>query len=243
MRLIAMMWKKFGSFGLDGKSGTLWSSDNFYLLSSGLVVVDTQLEILNPKVYDRIPDFPSNPKIPNFMHVMTCNRMAGTGNHWTSLFAERNSGTGNAQWMVVDYNVFLPNEPLKDNTVWLVEQVPGVTEQQDISGVLRNKGYFASYNRPYFTQIRDETGHTAAEARHGTLYSYAKVVNRCLLRQMQAQAISGPTHASQKVFEWVSADGKDLWPGWPHLGLPDKWDFDWVQMTPTGTMALHDVQC
>ena len=56
----------------------------------------------------------------------------------------------------------------------MVEQVPGVTEQQDISGVLRNKGYFASYNRPYFTQSRDETGHTAAQARHGTLYSYAR---------------------------------------------------------------------
>merc|ERR1719240_1153363 len=271
MRLIAMMWKKFGSFGLDGKSGTLWSSDNFYLLSSGLVVVDTQLEILNPKVYDRIPDFPSNPKIPNFFHVMAVNRMAGTGNHWTSLFAERNSGTGNAHWMVVDYNVFLPNEPLKDNTVWLVEQVPGVTEQQDISGVLRNKGYFASYNRPFFTQIRDETGHSAAEARHGTLYSYANaprgqifsrigvsVQNLFDMRTLMTRnsypnegtfpsaaghAISARTHSSQNVFEWVSADGKDLWPGWPHLGLPDQWNFEWVQMTPTGTMALHDVAC
>jgi len=71
----------------------------------------------------------------------------------------------------------------------------------------------------------------------------AKVVNRCLLRQLQAQAISGPTHASQKVFEWVSADGKDLWPGWPHLGLPDQWNFEWVQMTPTGTMDIHDIAC
>jgi len=299
-------WTKADHIGFSSYPGTLWSSDNFYILSSGLVITDTQLEILNPKVYDRIPDFPSNPKIPNFFHVMTCNRMAGTGNHWTSLFSERNSGTGNAQWMVVDYNTFIPNEPLKDNTVWLLEQVPGITEQKDISGVLRNKGYFASYNRPYFTQIRDETGHTAAQARHGTLYSYAsaprgqifgrigvsvqnlfdmrtlmtrnsypnegtfpsaaghaisarmdlvgyspipnggidaKVVNRCLLRQMQAQAISGPTHSSQKVFEWVSADGKDLWPGWPHLGLPDSYNFDWVQMTPTGSMALHDISC
>ena len=43
--------------------------------------------------------------------------MAGTGNHWTSLFSERNSGTGNAQWIIVDYNGFTPGEPLKDNTV------------------------------------------------------------------------------------------------------------------------------
>jgi len=298
-------WTKATHMAFSSYPGNLWSSDNFYVMNSGLVVVDTSLEILNPKVYDRIPDFPSNPKIPNFLHVMAVNRMAQTGNHWTSLFSERNSGTGNAQWMIVDYNSFNPNEPLKDNTVWLLEQIPGVTQKVDISAEIRSKGYFASYNRPYSGHIRAETGHDAAQARHGALYSFAnsprgqifsrvgvsvqtlfdmrnlmtrnayphegtfpsaaghaiaarmdlvgyspipngaidaKVVNRCLLRQLQAQAISGPTHSQQKVFAWAEG-GKDLWPGWPHLGLPDSYNFDWVQMTPTGTMAVHDVQC
>jgi hypothetical protein len=298
-------WTKATHIAFSSYPGTLWSSDNFYILNSGLVIADTSLEILNPKVYDRIPEFPSNPKIPNFLHVMAVNRMAATGNHWTSLFSERNSGTGNAQWLVVDYNTFVPNEPLKDNTVWLVEQIPGITQEQDVSGILRNQGYFASYNRPYFGRIRDETGHSAAQARHGALYSFAnsprgqifarigvsvntmfdlrnlmtrnsypnegtfpsaaghavsarmdlvgyspipnggidaKVTNRCLLRRMQAQCISGPTHSQQKEFAWT-ADGKDLWPGWPHLGLPDTWNFDWVQMTPTGTMDIHDISC
>lgn len=298
-------WTKATHMAFSSYPGNLWSSDNFYVMNSGLVVVDTSLEILNPKIYDRVPDFPSNPKIPNFLHVMAVNRMAGTGNHWTSLFSERNSGTGNAQWMIVDYNGFTAGEPLKDNTVWLVEQIPGITAKKDLSAVIRSKGYFASFNRPFNTHIRDETGHSAAEARHGALYSFdnsprgqifarvgvavqtlfdmrnlmtrnaypsegtfpsaaghaiaarmdlvgyspipngaidAKVVNRCLLRQLQAQAISGPTHAQQKVFAWAE-DGKDLWPGWPHLGLPDVDNFDWVQMTPTGNMKIHDVQC
>lgn len=298
-------WTKATHMAFSSYPGNLWSSDNFYVMNSGLVVVDTSLEILNPKVYDRIPDFPSNPKIPNFLHVMAVNRMAGTGNHWTSLFSERNSGTGNAQWMIVDYNSFEPSAPLKDNTVWLVEQIPGITQKKDISAEIRSKGYFASFNRPFSSHIREETGHAAAEARHGALYSFAnsprgqifsrvgvsvqtlfdmrnlmtrnaypnegtlpsaaghaiaarmdlvgyspipngaidaKVVNRCLLRQLQAQAISGPTHAQQKVFSWAEG-GSDLWPGWPHMGLPDTWNFDWVQMTPTGTMAVHDVSC
>jgi len=298
-------WTKTTHMGFSSYPGCLSSTDNFYILDSGLVVVDTTLEILNPKLYDRVPDFPSNSKIPNFLHLMSVNRMATTGVHWTTLFSERNTGLGNAQWMVVDYNLFSVGTPIPDNTVWMVEQIPGLTQKTDLSNTLRNQGYFASYNRPYFSDTRKETGHSAAEAKHGPLYSFAgnpraqifsrvggsvetlfdvrnlmtrnnypnegtapsapghaisarmdlvgyspipnggidaKVVNRCLLRQLQAQAISGPTHAQQKVFAWRE-EGKDLWPGWPHMGLPDVYNFDWVQMTPTGAMAISDVAC
>jgi hypothetical protein len=296
---------KTGHMAFSSYPGCLSSTDNFYLLDGGLAIVDTSLEILNPEVYDRVPDFPGNPKIPLFLHVMVCNRMAATANHWTSLFAERNAGTGNAQWIVVDYNQFAPGAPLPDNTVWLVEQIPGMTRKMDISNTLRMKGYFASYNRPFFSDIRAVTGHDAAAAAHGPLYSYdgaprasifarvgpavgtlfdmrnlmtrntwpnegtapsapghavaarmdlvayspipngaidAKVVNRCLFRSLQAQAYSSPSHSTQKPFAWRDPSGKDLWPGWPHLGLPDLWEFDWVQMTPTGALPkLSDV--
>merc|ERR1719436_996947 len=48
----------------------------------------------------------------------------------------------------------------------------------------------------------------------------AKVLNRCLLRSMQCQAISGPSHDNQAIFKWAD-NGVDRMPGWPHLGLPD----------------------
>jgi len=63
----------------------------------------------------------------------------------------------------------------------------------------------------------------------------AKVVNRCLLRTMQAQAISGPTHASQPIFKWMDS-GAEMMAGWPHMGMPDEYNFDWVQMTPTAEL-------
>lgn len=69
----------------------------------------------------------------------------------------------------------------------------------------------------------------------------AKVVNRCLFRSMQCQAISGPSHTKQTVFKWKDG-AADTMQGWPHLGLPDVWDFDWVQMTPTAPLKhLVDV--
>jgi len=312
--------------------GCVSSTDDWYMLSSGLVVADTTLEILNPLLYDRIPEFPSNAHIPTFMHVMIVNRMARTAPQWTVLFSEKNSGLFNAQWLVVDYNQFKADESLPDNAFWILEQVPGEIVKVDMSLYLRTNGYFASYNRPYFPEVREVTGHSAAEATYGPLFSWAdnpraqifqsiginvndlktmrstmqrnhfpseaafknppgramdpssavvqlpdgtisskpvgrfadggvvsnepghaiasrmdlepvsslpngaidsKIINRCLFKNFQCQAISGPTHDTQKVFRWRDEDGKDLFPGWPHLGLPNVCNFGWVQMTPS----------
>ncbi|CAK8987984.1 Putative phospholipase B-like 2 [Durusdinium trenchii] len=49
------------------------------------------------------------------------------------------------------------------------------------------------------------------------------------------KAISGPSHSALPAFRWTTeVDGakSELFQGWPHLGLPDVWDFDFVQMTP-----------
>jgi len=282
--------------GMSSYPGCVSSTDDFYILNSGLVVMDTSLEILNPEIYDRVTEFPANSHVPNFLHVMVANRMATTANHWTTLFDERNSGTDNAQWMVIDYNRFIPGQPLKDNTLWVLEKVPGIIHKEDMSQHMVGNGFWASYNRPYFPDIRRMAGHEAAENHYGALYSYdhapraeifgrlgnaiqnlfdmrnvmnrndypnegilpnepghaisarmdldavnqlpnggidAKVVNRCLLRSLQCQAISGPSHQSQEPFAWRSASGEELFKGWPHLGLPDRWDFNWVQMTPS----------
>lgn len=289
--------------GFSSYPGCISSTDDFYELDSGLVVMDTSLEILNSDMYNRVAEFPSNAHVPDFMHVMVANRMASSAAHWAALFSEKNSGTDNAQWMIVDYNRFLPGRPIRDGTLWVLEQVPGIMFKKDMSSMLRDQGYFASYNRPYFPQVRTASGHTAAEAKYGTLFSYdkgprasifktvaplsehlmdmrsimnrnnwpgegilpnepghaisarmdlsaskipnggidAKVVNRCLFRSMQCQAISGPSHTKQTVFKWKDG-AADTMQGWPHLGLPDVWDFDWVQMTPTAPLKhLVDV--
>jgi len=273
--------------------GCVSSTDDFYMMDSGLAVMDTSLEVLDARLYDRVADFPANPHAPNFLHVMAVNRLAQSGVHWTTLFAEQNSGTNSAQWIVVDYNRFGPGEPMRDNTLRILEQVPGLIHRTDMSAELSTRGYWASYNRPFFEDVRELSGHTAAEEANGALFSFekgpratifrrigrsvqslfdmrvvmnrntyphegvwpnepghaisarldldraghvpnggidAKVTNRCLFRKLQCQAISGPTHDNQPVFKWRQ-DGREIFPGWPHLGLPDVWNFGWVQMT------------
>lgn len=65
----------------------------------------------------------------------------------------------------------------------------------------------------------------------------AKVTSSCLFKNLEAQAISGPTHVNQPVFKW-----DNTFPGWPHFGLPNAYDFKWIQFTPTGALndTLHD---
>lgn len=284
-----------GVQGFSSYPGCIASTDDFYMLDSGLAVVDTSLEVLTPSIYDRLPDLPANPRVPDFMHVMAVNRLAQTGLQWTNLFATLNTGTNINQFIVVDYNRFIPGQAIKDNTVRMLEQIPGITHQADLSNQLNYKGYWASFNRPYFQDIRQATGHTAAEAAYGALYSFddsprakifrgnqasvanigdmmrlmnrnlfpkeailplepghaisarldltsfgpipnggidSKVTGNCLLRKLQTKAISGPTHDNQPVFMWRDPSGKELFPGWPHMGLPNAWNFNWVDMDP-----------
>lgn len=283
--------------------GCVSSTDDFYMMNSGLTVMDTSLEILNAAAYNRVAEFPTNSHIPNFMRVMVANRIAKTGPHWASLMSEQNSGTNNAQWMIVNYNLFFPGQPIRDGTLFVMEQVPGMTQKADMSYVLRDQGYWASFNRPYFDKTRAISGHTAAAKAYGALYSYAdspraqifhglapaaettfdmraimnrnewpqegtvpvspghaisarldlayskipnggidaKIASRCLMRSLQCQAISGPSHDRQPVFKWKQGD-EELFGGWPHLGLPDVWNFNWVQMTPSRELpALVDI--
>jgi len=284
--------------------GVISSTDDFYAMSSGMVVMDTSLEILNPFIWDKVEDFPGNPHIPNFVHLMITNRLAKNGAHWTRLFSTQNTGTYNSQWMIVDYNRFKAGQPVPDDFFWLLEAVPGLTHAADMSHHLRDNGYWPSFNRPYFDDIREVTGHKAAQRSHGSIYSWlnnpraqifkggqagvgsllemrelmsrnlfpftgvlpiepgheisarmdlspsmpipnggidSKVMNRCLMQKLEVQAKSGPAHGAVPPFKWARPDGTELWNGYPHMGLPNVWNFGWVQMTPLSQGGISDV--
>merc|ERR1719498_2285789 len=128
--------------------------------------------MINTKLYDRVAEFPANPHIPAWAHVMMVNRMAKNSTQWQMLFSERNNGQENAQWMIVDFNKFVPGQPLLDGAFFLIAMIPGTIAKKELAAHIRSAGYFASYNRPFFPETRAQSGHAAAEAHYGALFSY-----------------------------------------------------------------------
>jgi hypothetical protein len=238
------------------------------------------------------------------MHMMITNRLSKRAADWAGEYVKRNNvGTYNNQFVVVDYNLFTPGKPLPDNTIMVVETIPGKTHVQDVTQIAVKQGYWGSYNRPYFHDIREKAGFNGAQQSSGRLYSWqdnpratifknvapgistlfdmrgtmnrniypnegfgepnepshavsarndlsttpipnggidAKVVGKCLAKALSVQAISGPTHDAQKVFRWTDGTGREIYPGWPHAGQPDSWNFNWVEFTSVGQIAPFD---
>ena len=59
--------------------------------------------------------------------------------------------------MVVDLKLFTPQQPLRDGTLWVCEQVPTLVVSGDVTVVLRD-GHWPSYNIPFFEQIYNISG-------------------------------------------------------------------------------------
>jgi len=294
--------------GFSSYPGVAGSTDDYYLLDSGLVITETTISMLTDEPYDKLQD--NLTQVPDFMRIMVANRLARSGTHWAELMTQSATGTYSSQWMAVDYNKFTPGEHLKPGVLTVIEQVPGMSHTEDMSARLQEKGFWASENRAWFKGVRDSIGATEAEELHGNLFSAensprahifnasapevqsladmrvemrrnrwphevdggedntpdhaiaargdlntdrpnangavdAKVTNRCLAKQLQCHAVSGPTADTQQPFRWNDAKtGKELFPDMPHAGLPDLWNFGWVHMTPSGeTDSLDGDQC
>ncbi len=60
--------------------------------------------------------------------------------------------------MVVNMGLFVPGKPLVAGTLWVLDQVPGYVESDDVTAVLTQQGYWASYNTPYFPKIYNVSG-------------------------------------------------------------------------------------
>ena len=109
---------------------------------------------------------PPSPLLPSCEQV--ANLGAGSGEEWVRLFEQHNSGTYNNQWMILDVKRLLLHlnrgsvdddvphtfPPVNDaphtssGLLWVLEQLPGTTESADVSSVLLEQGYWASYNVP-----------------------------------------------------------------------------------------------
>ncbi|CAK0868560.1 unnamed protein product [Prorocentrum cordatum] len=149
-----------------GYFGALSSLDDFFVLSSGMVVQETTNSVFPPRKGMCTPY-----SVLTWARTVLANRMATDGRSWTEWFSQENSGTINNQWMVVDYNRFTPGSPLQNGTLWVLEQLPGFIESADMTPQLRIS-HWPSFNQPYFPAVRNLSGNDAMAARFGLQYTY-----------------------------------------------------------------------
>ncbi|XP_064392247.1 putative phospholipase B-like 2 [Halichondria panicea] len=174
-RLIPGHRQSFSSY-----PGRLYSGDDFYVLGSGLVTMETSIENFNPDLWK----FVTPESVFENYRVVAANRLASSGKEWTSIFSKYNSGTYNNQWMVVDYKLFQPGaKDLKEGLLWVLEQLPNKTVAFDKTDMLIKQEYWASYNIPFYPSIYQMSGTAEMAAKYGDWFDWyhcprAKIFSR-----------------------------------------------------------------
>lgn len=149
-----------------GYFGTLSSNDDLFVLSSGLVVQETTNAVYPPR-----KDMYTSKSVLTWARTVIANRVAWDGKTWVEWFSRENSGTINNQWMIVDYNKFVPYHPLPNGTLWVLEQLPEYVQSADLTPYLQN-GHWPSYNQPFFPEVRNLSGNDEMARRFGLQYTY-----------------------------------------------------------------------
>jgi len=160
--------------------GNLPSGDDWYITSANLVIIETTNGVMNTSLYTK---YTTTQTVPYWIRVIVANRMAETGREWLDFFGLYNSGTYNNQWMVVDYKLFTPGKPLRPGTLYVGEQIPGYLVSEDVTHVVTSKGYWASYNIPYFPFVYDISGYPAYYKKYGNAYSYSECARAQIFRR------------------------------------------------------------
>jgi len=71
--------------------------------------------------------------------------------------------------MILDYKLFKPFNGLQKDTLWIIEQIPGLVLGADTTKELE-RSYWSSYNVPYFDQIYNISGYGTLDQKAGLTY-------------------------------------------------------------------------
>lgn len=165
----------------------MFSMDDFYQISSGLVVTETTIVNNNHTLWREL----TSQALFDWVRNMLANRLAASGAEWAQWFAKYNSGTYNNEFMIVDYNKFVPHAPLQPGLLTVLEQMPGENNVvwEDLTTWLDAPGYWASYNRPFFPAIQRLSEQQKMIDKYGDHFSWYNTSRAVLFRAHQAQVV------------------------------------------------------
>jgi len=180
------MYKVYSFHGVtvsfSGHPAFMASGDDWYMTSNQLAIQETTNGVMNTTLFTAVVPH----TVSEWLRVMAATFLANDGETWTTYFARENSGTYNNQYMVVDFKVYSPGSTVAPGTLWVAEQLPGIVVRADQSAVLREQGYWASYNIPFYKNIYDISGFQQKYEQEGNFWSYTKYARPEIFHRNQA---------------------------------------------------------
>ena len=145
--------------------GMLESLDDYYIMDSGLVMVQTTNAVFNMTIY---PEATPQTML-SWQSVRIANALAYTGEEWAYLNGgngmlaagsskQANGGYYANQYMILNLNKFNPGHAIVPGTLYVLDIIPGLWVGSDLSSILA-EGYYGSYNVPYHTEIWTLSGY------------------------------------------------------------------------------------
>lgn len=147
--------------------GVLFSGDDFYVLDSNIVLLQTTLNVLNQYRYQKLIDFENY--VPEFMRLMAINYTATSGKNWADLYKSSKNSLYITQWIVVDYKELEKVNNLNNNLdsdfnnlkniAFLLEEIPRNIFVKDVTKELFKNTYLGSFNLPAFSESLEILGY------------------------------------------------------------------------------------
>ncbi|KAL9959898.1 hypothetical protein ACROYT_G033271 [Oculina patagonica] len=165
-------------------AGYLVSLDDFYIMDSGLIMVQTTNSMFNNSLLKYV----SPESLLAWHRVRLANLMAHNGKEWAEVYKQYNSGTYNNQYMLLDLKQVELKKSLLRGALWVVEQIPGLVVSGDQTKILR-EGYWPSYNIPFYESIYNLSGFPEFVKKHGLSYSYQLAPRAMIFRRDQGKVV------------------------------------------------------
>jgi len=140
----------------SSNAGLLLSMDDFWIMNSGLVVIETTVHTWNTTLYTR---FCKPESVLSWLRVSAANICSKNGREWAMYFDIKNSYTYNNQYMVIDTNKFTSGKRPEVGFLMCTEQVPGYYVIGDRTNELVQNRWIPSINTPFYAEIYNASGY------------------------------------------------------------------------------------
>lgn len=228
---------------ISTRIGKLSSYDDFYVTDSGLFVFETTLNNYNKTLYERV----TPNAVFTWLRAIRATWVSTNGSDWCNNFIMHNSGTYNNQYVIVDSNKFERGKKPDKDLLWVIEQLPGEYVKSDLSDILVDKGYFPSFNVPYFEYIYDIGGYPELVKSLGIYGGYRSYYNNPRYQQFAREAPYIKSFDDFKMLMRYNQYNRDhTSQGDPAQAIASRYDLRPSYGTPygaRGSMGALDAKC